>query len=162
MSLTNTKNTYSSKVRVGNWSEDHFGAQLASAPREEVRPASLAQESYPRHDPAVYAAKTVPAGTRDSGSSFADSFGHRGAEEGAAHFQTSDPITGKDRRSDATRSKAKAINADSTVRCLPVCACVRVCVYSVCTLCVCVCVCMHACARACVCVCVLVCVCACV
>lgn len=95
MSLTNTKGNYSSKVRLGNWSEDQYGRELATQPRRQENIVSLAQESYPRHPTSVYSNKATPSGTRDSGATFSEMFGHRGAATGKDQFQTSDPISGK-------------------------------------------------------------------
>ena len=116
MSLTNTKQTYSSKVRLGNWTEDQFGAELAAQPRQQVKHASVQQDSFPRHPQEAYTNRAQPNASRDSGLTFAEMFGHRGASSGKAHFQTSDPIAGKDRKSGAARKKAKQRNADRNVR----------------------------------------------
>lgn len=103
------------KVRLGNWSEDQFGAELAAQPRQQAKSKSVAQESYPRHSTQAYVNKATPSGTRDSGASFAEMFGHRGAASGADHFRTSDPISGGKRVSGAGRKRAKKINSESTV-----------------------------------------------
>mmetsp|Transcript_47971 Transcript_47971/g.71068 ORF Transcript_47971/g.71068 Transcript_47971/m.71068 type:complete len:163 (-) Transcript_47971:15-503(-) len=102
------------KVRLGNWSEDQFGAELAAQPRQQAKSKSVAQESYPRHSTQAYVNKATPSGTRDSGASFAEMFGHRGAASGADHFRTSDPISGGKRVSGAGRKRAKKINSEST------------------------------------------------
>lgn len=113
--LANAKSTYSSKTRIGNWSEDQFGKELASQPRPEVKHTTIAQEDFPRHPTSVYQNRTMPTGTRDSGATFADMFGHRGAASGKDHFQTSDPINGGQRRSGAARKRAKQLNAEKSV-----------------------------------------------
>ncbi len=117
--MANAKATYSSKVRLGNWSEDAFGAQLAANPRPSEKTTTVTKDEFPRHPESAYTDRAQPTGSRDSGTSFSEMFGHAGAAEGKAHFVTSDPITGRaPRRSDVQRKRAKELNSEQSVRSL--------------------------------------------
>lgn len=76
------KNEYTHGVLIKNYVEDTIGGELSKATRPVEAPAkSQSRTDFPRYSNNVYAenAAVMPSATRDSGMSFAEMFGHRGA-----------------------------------------------------------------------------------
>ena len=110
--IANHKNSYSTGVKVGNWVEDTIGGELASGARSSSFSTGIGQsearakfQDFSKHPEYKY--DNTPVTSRDSGTTYEQMFGHRGADPSAERFKTTNQIMNSAGAKSSSRGNVK-------------------------------------------------------